>query len=175
LKRIIKVEDEHGVGFHRVLLEKLRERGVLSGSFHDPPIERLDAGKCNPKLARTILSRLLRVDSLKVLFVIDSEGKTNAAYNDVLKHFEKRSGAGRLNVEVVVVEPRHEAWLCIGLGGKREKCRSKPEEVISRIKNELYEKRRLSDWARDVEIEYLLDESDFKEYIQKVRWLLENC
>lgn len=174
MERIIKVEDTHGVDFHRELIEKLKEKGVLRGDLHNPLIERLDTGKCNPKLARVTLSRLLGVDRLKVLFVIDSEGKTNAAYSDIRRHFEKKSIA-QLSIEVVVVEPRHEAWLCIGLGGDKRKCRNNPEEVISGIKNSIYEKKRLSEWARDIEINYLLNESDFKEYIRGVKWLLEDC
>jgi hypothetical protein len=174
VKRIIKVEDKFGVDFHRELIKKLKEREVLNSGLHNPLIERLDTGKCNSKLARAISSRLLGVDRLKVLFVIDSEGNTNAAYNNILRHFEKKPRVQRLSIRVVVVEPRHEAWLCIGLGGDREKCRSSPEEVISRIKNDLYNKRRLSDWVRDVEIDYLLNESDFSKYIQEVKWLLED-
>jgi hypothetical protein len=176
MKRIIKVEDSHGVAFHIELIKKLKERGLLGDTGHNPLVERLNTGKCNPKLARAILAQLVRENRLKVLFVVDSEGRADVAYNDIRKHFEKkRPGVERLDVKVVVVEPRHEAWLCIGLGGDRKKCRSNPEDVISRIKNNQYEKWRLGDWARDVDIGNLLGESDFKEYIQGVKWLLEDC
>jgi hypothetical protein len=178
VERIIKVEDTHGVDFHRELVEKLKERGVLSSSLRNPRIERLDTGKCNPKMVRTILARMSRIDRLKVLFLIDSEGRAGVAYNDILqhfvKHFKKKPEAKRLDVKVVVVEPKHEAWLCIGLGGDKRKCRNNPEEVISGIKNDEYKKERLSGWARDIEINYLLNESDFEEYIQGVKWLLED-
>jgi hypothetical protein len=148
LRRIIKVEDSYGVDFHRELIEKLRGRGLLGDAVYNPLVERLNTGKCNPKLVRTILSRLVGVNRLKVLFVVDSEGRADVAYNDILKHFERKPGVEGLEVKVVVVEPKHEAWLCIGLGGERKKCRSSPEEVISRIKNTQYSKRRLSDWLK---------------------------
>jgi len=175
LRRIIKVEDSYGVDFHRELIEKLKGRRLLGDTVYNPLVERLNTGKCNPKLVRTILSRLLGVNRLKVLFVVDSEGRADVPYNDILRHFERKPGVERLDIKVVVVEPKHEAWLCIGLGGDRKKCRSSPEEVISRIKNNQYRKRRLSDWAQDVDIDNLLSESDFKEYIQGVSWLLEDC
>jgi type I site-specific restriction-modification system R (restriction) subunit len=176
MKRIIKVEDSHGVAFHRELIKKLKERGLLGDTVHNPLVERLNTGKCNLKLVRTILTRLVGENRLKVLFVVDSEGRADVAYNDILKHFKKkRPGVERLDVKVVVVEPRHEAWLCIGLGGDRKKCRSNPEEVISRIKNNQYKKWKLSDWAQDVDISNFLSESDFKDYIQGVKWLLEDC
>jgi hypothetical protein len=49
MKKIIFVEDTYGVGFHRTVLEKLKEVKELDNSFN-PRIERLPTGKCNPGL-----------------------------------------------------------------------------------------------------------------------------
>lgn len=171
--RIIIVEDSYGIGFHREIIGKLKKEGYLDNSFN-PRIERLDTGKCNPKLRRSIYSRYMDSEALKILFVIDSEGRANAAHEDITRHFNGRAPLREkvLSIDVVAVDPRHEAWLCIGLGGDPKKCRQTPEYTISRIKKKQYDwKGYLAEWANDIKIDYLLNENDFKTYVKKLTQL----
>ncbi|RFA94662.1 hypothetical protein [Pyrobaculum aerophilum] len=78
-----------------------------------------------------IKARVLGED-FKAVFVIDREDNDiDSAKNSVLSHFSNPS-----NIKVVVVDPRHEAWLCMGLGHEAEKCRTSPEDVIARNRGE---------------------------------------
>ncbi len=109
VKKMMIVEDTYGVDFHRELLCK------LGGINMNLEIRRLPTGKCNNALRRKVLANALSGSSMafKVIFVIDEEGKgMNNAVNDVLMHMKELED----RIRVVVVQPRHETWLCIGLG-----------------------------------------------------------
>ena len=67
----------------------------------------------------------------------------------------------------------HEAWLCIGIGLGRGSCRSDPEREISKAIGTDYKKHMLGKLAARVSIESLLEESDFKSYLDGLRWLLD--
>jgi len=106
-----------------------------------------------------------------MLFVIDSEGLSiDEASRRILEHFGFEE---QELIRVAVVESRHEAWLCIGLGGDRSKCRSSPEDVISRILNEPYDdKSLLARLTEQIDVSRLLGEDDFKKYLDYLKWLL---
>ncbi|MEM1611232.1 MAG: hypothetical protein QXQ57_06275 [Sulfolobales archaeon] len=131
MRRLIFVEDTYGVRFHRELIEKIRQRGVIS--FSSPEVRRLPAGKCNRKIYDKIIGAILGSRDWKVLVVIDSEGRDieDARHKDFLVHVRNH----RDRFRVWVVEPRHEAWLCLGLGGSSTICRSRPEDYIERDLN----------------------------------------
>ncbi len=172
---LVLVEDYYGVIFHRELLKKLlRTLGYVRNM---PRVDRLPAKKCNPALVDKVKAKLLGVgaESPKMVVVIDSEGKSpSIARRDVLDHF-MRDDYLRGKVRVAVVEPRHEAWLCIGLGLDPSRCRSTPEELIARARRlKSYEKHHLAKLAREVDIERLLRCSDFREYVSALEWLLRD-
>ncbi len=74
-----------------------------------------------------------------------------------------------------MVSPRHEAWLCIGLGLDRRACRIHPEDLIADRRNlKSYEKRYLASLARNIDVAKLMNEPDFEEYIDALRWLFED-
>lgn len=177
MRRIIYVEDVYGEGFHRKLLAKLKEKGLLDSNFN-PRVESLPAGKCNAALRRKVLAKVVEgMDgALKALFVIDSEGDPSAADVAIRGHFKDVTLKFRpkVYIDVVAVEPLHEAWLCIGLGGDRRACRRDPETVLSRLRNMHYEKRCLERWADHVNIDNLMHEPDFKIYVERLKWLAED-
>ena len=75
----------------------------------------------------------------------------------------------------MVVEPSHEAWLCIGLGFNRSSCRRNPVDTLVRGRRvKSYEKRYLEKWAGEVDVQRLQGENDFKEYVNSLKWLLED-
>jgi len=171
--RLVFVEDTYGVGFHRLLLEYIGGKGGLRGM---PRVRRFPAKKCNPKIFNSIIGATIGCRKWKVLVVIDQEThKTSeeAAEKDFLSHVKRH----RNRFRVAVVQPRHEAWLCIGLGLGREKCREDPESAIERLIDKPYEKRFLSkagslagsrfDPAR------LEKEKDFIRYVKALEWLAE--
>ena len=70
------------------------------------------------------------------------------------------------------MEPRHEAWLCIGLGLDRAVCRARPEDALVRSRGaRVYEKRFLAQWAHQVDVERLRKEEDFQRYVEALTWL----
>ena len=174
--RFILVEDTYGVGFHRFLVEKLFENKVLledkPKSKPRPRVRRLPAKKCNPSLSRKVRAILFDHDLWKVLVVIDTEYRSlNKALRDVADHFTEKE---LKNMRLVAVNPKHEAWLCIGIGGDRRACRSRPEDTISRIIGRPYEKYMLSSLTSRLNIEPLLTEEDFEEYVNALKWLIND-
>jgi len=104
---------------------------------------------------------------IKAVFVIDSEGReVGTAVSEISRHFKELKDRFR----VVVVVPRHEAWLCIGLGFDAARCRNSPEHVLS-MERGRYEKRHLAEWVREIDVERLMWEGDFIDYVAALRWL----
>ena len=143
---------------------------------YKPIIRRMHAKKCNPALSRKTRALVYSFRLWRSLFIIDSEGrKLGEAVGDVTSHFSRYELE---NIRVVVVKPRHESWLCIGLGGSRNQCRSRPEEALVRmlidrgLRIKYYEKSMLTRFAKQINIDLLLSENDFREYIEGLRWLL---
>ena len=134
--RLLVVEDTYGVRFHNFIISWLIKNKFLCDRY--PKIRRLPAKKCNQALYRKIIGIVVsrNAENWKVLSVIDSEGRRpeTAARQDILSHVKRND---RKRFRVVVVDPMHEAWACIGLGGQRRKCRSKygAIEFIERVLN----------------------------------------
>ena len=168
--RIMFVEDTYGKEFHTAIIRKLRENDELDPSV-GIRVDSRPVRKCDAKLRRIVLSEVIEGEQVKVLFVIDSEGRSNAEY-DVLNHF--RGLPDKVLVRVVAVNPMHEAWLCIGLGGDRRVCRQDPIGALSRLRGDYYEKRYLGEWASRVDIGNLMPEQDFGEYLSALRWLVQD-
>lgn len=171
--RFVFVEDTYGVDFHRRLIDHLHGEGRISIL---PRVRRLPAKKCNPKVFRSIRGATVGCRRWRVLVVIDQEAHETprqAAERDFLRHVKKN----RDRFRVVVVQPRHEAWLCIGLGLDRKKCRKSPESVIEAIIGEPYDKRFLSKLSSPFERRFdparLEGESDFSDYMEALLWLSE--
>ncbi|ABL89098.1 hypothetical protein Pisl_1951 [Pyrobaculum islandicum DSM 4184] len=173
--RFLFVEDHHGVEFHRRLIEKLQNSGIVPRSLA-PKIERIPTGLCNSSMGRKIVARLFGSERWRILFVIDSEGEDKGAAADkrVLRHLRSHESLrGRLdNVRVVVVHPRHEKWLCMGLGGGS--CSADPESGLDRVLGRVYKKDDLGKLADRIDVERLLSEGDFREYVEGLRWLLSS-
>jgi hypothetical protein len=119
MKRIILVEDTYGVGFHRTVIEKLKEVRELDNNFN-PKVDRLPTGKCNPGLRGKVVVKCGGEDA-KVLIVVDTEGRLDEIKNYMDKIFSNVPPS--IRISTVFVDPRHETWLCMGLGGDRARCR----------------------------------------------------
>jgi len=170
MKRLLIVEDTYGVDFHRELLEKLIANGIIDSS-PAPRIARKPAEKCDKALRRRVLARAVE-EPLKVLFVIDTEGEMNAEEAFVLRHF--KAMPQYVQVRVATVEPKHEAWLCIGLGGNKLSCRRDPVFELCKLRNVTeFKKEYLGKWANRLDITKLLDESDFNRYLDYLRWIMD--
>jgi hypothetical protein len=171
VRRLIYVEDTYGIEFHRKLLEKLRASGIV-GSSPTPRIERKPVQKCNTAMRRKVLARAVE-GPVKVLFVIDAEGERNAEVLFVLRHLKKLPP--HVQVRVIAVEPKHEAWLCIGLGGNRSHCHWNPELELCKLRRVVeYRKEYLGDWADSLDVNKLLGEHDFQRYLNHLRWIIED-
>ena len=144
------VEDTYGVDFYRVILDRLRDNGLLPSRVK-VRVVRLPSRRCNPGLESKIVARLGGRHYDKVVIVVDSDFNPEDAKRNVARHLRKLCGI----VKLVVVDPRHEAWLCLGLGGSPSQCRSRPEDYISRRIGRLYEKRMLGELAREIDVNKL--------------------
>ena len=164
--KLVFVEDFYGVGFHEVLIGRI-------GSCRSR-ISTLGGYRCNHKIVRVALAPLTDYASAKILFIIDTEGENSRkAKKEILKHFEIHAKRHRIRgllgrVRVVTVEPRHEKWLCVGLG--LGNC-SSPEHSLSRMLGRPYEKRDLEKLAHRVRVERLRRLRDFREYEKAIEWL----
>ncbi|BES80978.1 hypothetical protein [Pyrodictium abyssi] len=175
MKLIVFVEDSYGVEFHRVVLDKLYRAGLLHGGRR-PEVRHLPAKKCNPAVFRKMLGavfREVRSGGAWRILVIDSEGRPprEAVESDILRHVRRH----RERFRVIAVVPRHEAWLCRGLGGDRGGCRSRPEGFLSRYAGRPYDRKTkhlLAELARGMDVCRLIGEEDFVEYLAGLCWLL---
>ena len=171
--RLILVEDTYGVGFHREIIRKLYEKKILSGPT--PKIGRLPAKKCNPAIIRKTLAKTIDHDKAKIIIVIDTERRNpqTAIKQDVIQHlenhFKNKRKPENITINTTTVDPNHEAWLCIGLGGTPEKCRQNPQQTIETIINRKYSKDMLEQKAKQVNIENLLKAKDFKKYTELLK------
>jgi len=105
------------------------------------------------------------------VLVVDSEGlDVEEASRRILEHFKPEE---KTSIRVTVVQPKHETWLCIGLGGDRPRCRDDPTYELSRLLNKPYdEKSLLAKYVELIDITKLLTEKDFKDYLNNLTWLL---
>jgi len=161
--RLVLVEDTYGVEFHRVLHEKL-------GLKPRPRVERLPAKKCNPKIYRSIMGRLLGLPMWRVLVVIDLEDHPSpgdAVRRDFCVHVRRR----RERFRVAVAVSRHEAWLCTGLTGRVAECSRDPERVLEAFLGRPYEKQDLARLAPRVDVGSLRARKGFQYYVKLLRWL----
>jgi len=156
---LVLVEDSYGVDFHRELIEKLR---YIEARIPAYIVKHVNL-KCSPKALRVVKAIELKHRVSKVIAVLDEDGVERAEVKrEVLGHFK----GYKQPLLVITVKPRHEAWLCIGLGGDRSSCRANPEREIERITGRSYEKYHLAGYARRVEVERLPDLNDFREYLK---------
>jgi len=164
------VEDTYGVDFHRVIISRLIAMGFLPEG-NRPEIRRLPARKCNPGLANKIKARIFGYYDCRVLIVVDKEDNTvREAKRLILDHFDRKI---KSILRLVIVNPRHEKWLCIGLSNNIRNCNTRPEHKISLLKGFRYRKIHLSSLASQINIERLLSNArDFKDYLEKLRWLM---
>ena len=174
MKRLILVEDTYGVRFHRKMINK-----ILGYSPRDLIIERVPAKECNPAIERKVKAMIMDIDdtyNAKILIVLDSEGlNPDTVKENILKHFKRTRHIQHSNIRVVVVEPNHEAWLCIGLGYSKTSCRRYPKDTLIRNRGiKSYEKRYLDQWADKINIRNLQGEKDFTEYRESLNWLLDD-
>jgi len=169
--QLLLVEDSYGVEFHNVLLRMILGK-------HSLRVDRLPARECNPAIVRKIRGMLLDgdVSKAKIVVVVDAENQDrNVVRERILMHFRSRYPPHEHQVRVVTVNPRHESWLCIGLGLERGKCRQIPEDIIVRERRlKSYEKRYLAQLARYIDTSKLGSEEDFKEYLKALEWLTKD-
>ncbi len=113
--------------------------------------------------------------------------------NDVTNNLRVYGLTERVEVEIVVVNPKHETWLCIGILCSTDEnmrqfnecvreCVQDPEHYIQRVKRRLYRKALLAKYAESININSLIRASEltgnlisFKRYIDTLRWLIEDC
>ncbi len=125
-----------------------------------PSIQRLPSKKCSIALSRKVLARIVDCSLWKIVIVFDTEyRRPELAVEDIASHFNKHY---HKNMEFILVEPKHETWLCIGLCGDYRKCRTKPEGIISNIIGRKYEKQMLTTLAKKIDIEKLLNIENFE-------------
>ena len=164
-KVTVFAEDTYGVLFHRRLIAGLEGRGVIpSGRVR---VKRLPSWICNHSLRRKLSARV-GVGEYKALIVVDSDRDPVRARESIVRHLRSWS----VPYSVVTVSPRHEAWLCIGMGLDSRKCRRNPEALLERQVGRVYEKRMLSTLSTRVNVDYLLGKSDFMRYVKELRRLL---
>jgi hypothetical protein len=163
---MVFVEDTYGVEFHEKLLSELSERRIVSGRY--VKVSRLPSWICNQTLRRKLLART-GLGGHKTLIVIDSDGDPESAVKRVAGHLTDWP----VPLRIVTVNPRHEAWLCIGLGLDRRNCRRDPEALIERAIGGKYRKNMLAKLARRVDAGNLFGEKDFSEYVNVLRELLQ--
>ena len=178
--RLVLVEDTYGVDFHKRLIEKLRQANLVQFSAGMPRVERLPARECNPKIVRSTKALIIArygasretLEKAKIVVVVDQENLSPAeARERVAMHFEK-DNALRGKATVVIVAPRHEAWLCIGLGLDPRHCRKNPEDTIVRARSlKAYEKHHLARLADQIDPRRLQGQPDFSEYLEALQWL----
>jgi len=167
--RFLLVEDTYGVEFHRHIVEELINRNVIAG--FKPRIERIPAGLCNQALYRKVLAKVFNCSIWRVLFLIDIEDRDiNEAEASVKSHFKQEYCP---NIRIIAIHPKHEAWLCIGIGLNKQKCRADSISEIQRSRNLVYDKHLLADLAGQINIDNLLLENDFREYVNSLIWLTE--
>jgi len=172
--KLLLVEDTYGVKFHKVILGKLRE--ITNVDVQGLKVRRVPAKECNEAISRKVKAILMdEVRESKVLIVVDSEDRNpDYAVEKVIMHFKDDKVLGG-RVRVVVVVPRHESWLCMGLGMQASVCRSRPEDAIVRVKKlKSYEKDYLTKLAKGVDVRKLMSEEDFRKYVEAIKWLLED-
>jgi len=168
-ERLIFVEDFYGSDFHKKLLDKLKTLNIIKWS-KNPKIFRIPTTGCNQALTRKVLARVVGASSWNMLFVIDSERlSAEEAKNRILEHFKLKE---RKRIRVSVVQPMHEAWLCIGLGGDRSNCRDDPIYELSKLLNKQYEKPFLAKFVDNMDVKKLQAEEDFKAYLDQLEWLI---
>ncbi len=176
--RLVLVEDTYGVDFHRRLIEKLRQANLVQFSTSMPRVERLPARECNPKITRSVKALIAAsygasrktLEKTKIVVVVDQENLSPAeARERVAIHFEKDS-ALKGKARIVIVAPRHGAWLCIGLDPRH--CRKNPEDAIVRARSlKAYEKHHLARLADQIDPTRLRGQPDFNEYLEALQWL----
>jgi len=170
--RLVLVEDVYGVGFHKQLLTK------LGYSKDMPRIERIPAKECNPALVRKVKAKLLRLGNprdAKILVALDTENQEPEHVKQrVLIHFRKDPHLNN-RIQVVAVEPKHDTWLCIGLGLDPHQCKIIPEHLIARSRGlKSYSKEHLGKLARYMDPQKLAKQKDFKEYLEAIKWLTQD-
>ncbi len=164
---IVFAEDTYGVLFHRKLIAGMEDKGIIPrGKVR---VKRLPSWICNHSLRKKLAARV-GAGEYKALIVVDSDNDPEKARKNILRHLENWP----VPFSVVTVDPRHEAWLCIGMGLDPRKCRRNPEAVIERHLNTVYEKRMLSTLSSKISIDHLLDKTDFKKYIKELKKLLND-
>ena len=178
--RLVLVEDTYGVDFHRRLIEKLRQANLVQFSIGVPRVGRLPARECNPKIVRSVKALIAAsygaskktLEKAKIVVVVDQENLSPVeARERVAIHFE-RDNALRGKARIVIVAPRHEAWLCIGLGLDPHHCRENPEDTIVRARGlKAYEKHYLARLADQIDPGRLQGQPDFNEYLEALQWL----
>ncbi len=170
---ILLVEDTYGVGFHRTIIEKLRENNQLSQT--KIRVERLPAKKCNPAIIRKILAKTIDKKKTRIIIVIDTENRDpkTAIEKDIKQHlenhFKNKTKPRNLEIHITTIHPYHEAWLCIGLGANKQKCRKNPIQQIETLLNTKYEKHMLATQAKHIDINKLKEEKDFKQYLKLLK------
>ena len=172
--KLLLVEDTYGVKFHKVILRKLQE--VINVDVRGLVVRRVPAKECNEAISRKVKAILTdEARESKVVVVVDSEDRNpNYAAEKVATHFRGDKVLGG-RVRVVTVIPRHESWLCIGLGIRASACRSYPEDAIVRARKlKSYQKEYLAKFAEDMDVRKLMSEGDFMEYVKAIKWLFED-
>ncbi len=158
------VEDVYGVEFHKEIITQLRDRGFIK---RVPRVRKLPSRLCNPGLSGKLAS--VTHGEERIIIVID-DGRPDQALAGVHRHLKRWKELFR----VVLVNPRHEAWLCIGLGLARRgvgECRDSPEDLIERHVGAPYTKPMLARLSRRVSIDLLLRFEDFQAYVGALREL----
>ncbi len=147
INTVVFAEDTYGVGFYREILRKLRESNAIPKHVR-VKIMRLPSRLCNSGLEKKLLARLARQKPDKVVIVVDSDYQSDEARRKITRHLDKLRGS----VSVVLADPRHEAWLCLGLGGSPSTCRSRPEDFLSRRVGAPFDKKMLEVLAKNVDV-----------------------
>jgi len=171
LCRYIVVEDTYGVGFHKKILNKLYSSNLIS--CRDFIVKRIDPGPCNHAFIRKLKGHALRKGCNKVqtLFVIDVESTYKREESDILNHFKhgNKSPIKLFNPYIVLVNPNHEKWLCIGLLGNLRRCKNNFRHIFRQSFQREYKKMYLDTMAEKVEIRNLVKDKDFSRYLSILR------
>lgn len=169
IRRIeILTEDTYGAEFMKRLTNKLKSLKIITKSIN-VKCERL-AGKCYPKANRQIKAILGLKNIQKLIIIVDSEYENIQQVEEfVMKHVPNNY---RSHVKVIVIDPKIEKWICIGLsikiiGDPVETLKDYLRKKTGNVRG--YEKHMLPQFVEKIEIIHLMQNSEFKKLLNALQ------
>jgi len=150
------------------LIDRLKNLKIIAKNI-GIKCERL-VGKCYPKASRQVKAILGLKKVQKLIMLVDSEYENVQQVESlVLEHVPS---IYRDRVKVIVVDPKIEKWICIGLGIRimGDPVETLKDHLRKRTGNiRGYEKYMLPQFANKIEISQLMQVPEFKMLLNALR------